>query len=146
MALVVLTALPLAAALAQEPGEEGWSSDEIEFQPPPLVPGRRLFVEGFTVSGERAEVALRVATDLRLTVRAYGGVEGRTLRYYAVAALEQGERASYALPLDGPSPSLGFSWRDELGQAGALSLDGERLPWPLPAIEGELCDLLSDKH
>ena len=141
LALVVLTALPLAAALAQEPGGEGWSSDEIEFQPPPEVPGRRLFVEELTVGGERAEVALRAATDLDLRVRAYGGAEGRSSRYYALASLEAGERVSYDLPLDGPSPSLVFSWQDELGQAGAVSLAGERLPWPLPAVAGELCVL-----
>ncbi|MCY3655195.1 MAG: hypothetical protein OXG95_01105 [Chloroflexi bacterium] len=140
LALVALGALPIAAALAQEPGE-GWSSDEIEFQPAPLVPGRRLFVEALTVSGERAEVVLRAATDLHLTVRAYGGPGGRIAGYYATASLVQGERATYGLPLHGPSPSLVFSWRDELGQAGALSLDGERLPWPLPATSGELCDL-----
>ena len=141
LALVVLTALPLAAALAQEPGGEGWSSDEIEFQPPPEVPGRRLFVEELTVGGERAEVVLRAATDLDLRVRAYGGAEGRSSRYYALASLEAGERVSYDLPLDGPSPSLVFSWQDELGQAGAVSLAGERLPWPLPAVAGELCVL-----
>ena len=141
LALVVLTALPLAAALAQDPGNEGWSSDEIEFQPPPEVPGRRLFVEELSVAGERAEVALRAATDLDLRVRSYGGPEGRSSRYYALASLEAGERATYDLPLDGPSPSLVFSWQDELGQAGAVSLDGERLPWPLPAVTGELCTL-----
>ena len=141
LALVVLTALPLAAALAQEPGGEGWSSDEIEFQPPPEVPGRRLFVEELTVGGERAEVALRAATDLDLRVRAHGGAEGRSSRYYALASLEAGERVTYDLPLDGPSPSLVFSWQDGLGQAGAVSLDGEWLPWPLPAVAGELCTL-----
>ena len=141
LALLVLTALPLAAALAQDPGEEGWSSDEIEFQPPPEVPGRRLFVEELTVGGERAEVVLRAATDLDLRVRAYGGPAGRSSRYYALASLEAGERISYDLPLDGPTPSLVFSWQDELGQAGALSLDGARLPWPLPATRGELCAL-----
>ena len=141
IAVLVLTALPLAAALAQEPGGEAWSSDEIEFQPPPEVPGRRLFVEELTVSGERAEVALRAATDLDLRVRAYGGPEGRSSRYYALASLEAGERVTYDLPLDGPSPSLVFSWQDELGQAGAVSLDGERLPWPLPAVTGEFCSV-----
>ncbi len=141
VALVVLTALPLAAVLAQEPGEEGWSSDEIEFQPPPAVPGRRLFVEEFTVTAGRAEVALRAATDLDLRVRAYGGPQGRSSRYYAVASLKARERVTYDLPLDGPSPSLVFSWEDELEQAGVLSLDGERLPWPLPAAAGELCAL-----
>ncbi len=141
LALVALSTLPLAAALAQEPGDEGWTSEEIEFQPPPVVPGRRLFVEGLTVSGERAEVVLRAATDLDLQVRAYGGPAGGSARYYATASLDEGERVSYDLPLDGPSPSLVFSWRDGLGQAGALSLDGERLPFPLPAAFGELCDL-----
>ena len=141
LALIVLSTLPLAAALAQEPGEGGWTSDEIEFQPPPLVPGRRLFLEGLTVSGERAEVVLRAAADLRLTVRAYGGPQGRSLRAWATSSPAAGERSTHDLPLDGPSPSLVFSWRDGLGQAGALSLDGERLPWPLPAAGGELCDL-----
>ena len=141
LALVVLTALPLAAAIAQEPGGEGWSSDEIEFQPPPEVPGRRLFVEEFTVTAGRAEVVLRAATDLDLRVRAHGGPDGRSSRYYALASLEAGERVSYDLPLDGPSPSLVFSWQDELGQAGAVSLDGERLPWPLPVATGEFCSV-----
>ncbi len=141
LALIVLSVLPLAVTLADSPADEGWSSEEIEFQPPPPVPGRRLFVEGLTVSGERAEVVLRAATDLDLRVRAYGGRDGETARYYATASLDEGERATYDLPLDGPSPSLVFSWRDELGQAGALSLEGEQLPWPLPAASGELCDL-----
>ena len=105
------------------------------------MPGQRLFVEGLTVSGERAEVVLRAAADLDLVVRAYGGPGGRWSRYYAVASLDQGERASYDLPLHGPSPSLVFSWTDELGQAGAVSLEGEQLPWPLPAASGELCSL-----
>ena len=141
LALVVLGTLPLKAALAQEPEGEGWTSDEIEFQPPPLVPGRRVFVEGLTVRGERAAVVLRAATGLRLTVRAYGGPTGRSTRYYAVASLEQGQRVTYDLPLHGPSPSLVFSWRDGLGQAGAVSLEGKQLPYPLPAAEGKLCDL-----
>ena len=141
LALVVLSTLPLAAALAQEPEEGGWTSDEIEFQPPPVVQGRRLFVEGLTVSGDRAEVVLRAATDLRLTVRAYGGPEGRSLRAWAAASLEQGQRSTHDLPLRGPAPSLVFSWRDGIGQAGALSLEGEQLPYPLPAATGELCSV-----
>ncbi len=141
LALAALTALPLAAAFADSPADEGWTSEEIEFQPPPPVPGRRLFVEELTVAGDRAAVRLRAATDLDLRVRAYGGPEGRSLRSYAGASLGAGERASYDLPLDGPDPSLVFSWQDELGQAGAVSLDGERLPWPLPAATGDLCSL-----
>ena len=76
LALVVLGVLPLAVALADSPADEGWFSEEIEFQPPPAVPGQRLFVEGLTVSGERAEVVLRAAADLDLVVRAYGGPGG----------------------------------------------------------------------
>ena len=52
-----------------------------------------------------------------------------------------GESNDYDLPLSGESPSLDFSWEDSLGQAGAISLEGEQLPYPLPSIEGELCDL-----
>ena len=141
LALVVLGTLPLAVALADSPANEGWSSEEIEFQPPPPVPGPRLFVEGLTVTGQRAEVALRAAADLRLTVRVYGGATGRSTRYYASASLDAGERATYDVPLHGPGPSLVFSWRDELGQAGAVSLEGEQLPWPLPAATGDLCSL-----
>ncbi len=58
----------------------------------------------------------------RVPVRSSGAAS----RYFAVSSLEAGERVSYDLPLDGPSPSLVFSWEDELGQAGALSLDGEQ--------------------
>ncbi len=141
VALLVLTALPLGAALAQEPPGEPWDLDGIEFEPPPPVEGRRLFLEALTVTEEGAEVVLRAATDLDLRVRGYGGPAGESARYFATASLAAGERATYDLPLDGPSPSLVFSWEDGPGQAGALSLDGERLPWPLPAADGELCSL-----
>ena len=141
LALIVLSALPLAVALADSPADDGWSSEEIGFQPPPEISGRRLFVESLTVSGERAVVELSAATELRLTARAYGGPEGRSLRAWAAASLDPGEARTFDLPLHGPVPSLVFSWRDGLGQAGAVSLDGERLPWPLPAAVGELCSL-----
>ena len=127
-------------ALADGHGE-GWSSDEIEYQPPQPVTGRRLFFEGLTVSGDRAAVTLRAATDLDLRVQAFGGVEGRSLRFWGSAKLDEGERVAYSLPLHGPAPSLTFSWEDTLGQAGAVAVKGEQIPYPLPAIDGELCDL-----
>ena len=34
-----------------------------------------------------------------------------------------------------------MSWEDTLGQAGALTFEHEQIPYPLPAVEGELCDL-----
>ena len=150
--LAVLAAAALAVAAAtvpqsaqadgQWPGDgEGWSSPEIEFQPPQPVPGRRIFVEELEVSGDRANVTLRAATGLDLVVRAYGGREGRELRFRAAASLEEGERTVFALPLSGGSPSLTFSWEDNLGQAGAVTLKDRQVPYPLPSAEGELCDL-----
>ena len=103
--------------------------------------GRRIFVEGLTVSGDRAAVTLRAATALDLRVRAFGGSQGRSLRFWGSASLAGGERIDYSLPLHGPAPSLTFSWEDGLGQAGAVTVKHEQIPHPLPAIDGELCDL-----
>ena len=119
---------------------EPWR-DEIDFQVTEPVEGRRLFVEGLTVSGDRAAVTLRAATPLDLRVRAFGGPEGTWLRFWGSASLDEGERIDYSLPLDGPNPSFTFSWEDTLGQAGAVTVEGGQIPYPLPAIDGELCDL-----
>ena len=140
LAVAVITVPQAALADGHEPGG-GWSSDEIEFQPPQPVEGRRLFVEGLTVSGDRAAVTLRAATGLELRVRSFGGSQGRSLRFWGRASLDEGERIDYDLPLHGPSPSLTFSWEDTLGQAGAVTLKGGQIPYPLPATDGELCDL-----
>ena len=147
--LPVMAAVALAAAVATVPqaaladGHEdgGWSSDEIEFQPPQPVEGRRLFVERLSVSGDRAAVTLRAATALDIRVRAFGGPQGTWLRFWGSASLDEGERIDYSLPLHGPAPSLTFSWEDTLGQAGAVTFEGGQIPYPLPAVEGELCDL-----
>ena len=147
--LAVVAAVALAAAVATVPqaaladGHEdgGWSSDEIEFQPPQPVEGRRIFVERLTVSGDRAAVTLRAATDIDLRVRAFGGPQGTWLRFWGSASLDEGERIDYSLPLHGPNPSLTFSWEDTLGQAGAVTVEEAQLPFPLPSIEGELCNL-----
>ena len=140
VALSVVSVVP-QAALANGHEEGGWSSDEIEFQPPPLVEGRRLFVEGLTVSGDRAAVTLRAATDLDIRVRAFGGSQGTSLRFWGSASLTEGERIDYSLPLHGPMPTFTFSWEDALGQAGAVTWEHDRIPYPLSKVEGELCDL-----
>ena len=103
--------------------------------------GRRIFVEGLTVSGDRAAVTLRAATNIDLRARAYGGPEGNWLRFWGSATLDEGERVQYSLPLHGPAPSFTFSWEDTLGQAGALTVGHEQIPYPLPEVEGELCTL-----
>ena len=146
VALAVLMAAVVAvpqSALADGHEDGGWSSDEIEFQPPQPVEGRRLFVERLSVTGDRAAVTLRAATALDLRVRAFGGPQGRSLRFWGSASLDEGERIDYSLPLHGPAPSLTFSWEDELEQAGAVTVtvEGGQIPYPLPEVEGELCDL-----
>ena len=148
LALVAVAVLAAAAVAAPQSaladGHEpdgGWWSDEIEYQPPEPVPGRRIFVERLQVSGDRASVTLRAATDLDLRVRAYGGWEGRELRFWGRASLAEGERIDYSLPLSGEAPSLTFSWEDTLGQAGAVTFKGGQIPYPLPSVEGELCNL-----
>ena len=123
VALAVLMAAVVAvpqSALADGHEDGGWSSDEIEFQPPQPVEGRRLFVERLSVTGDRAAV---------------------TLRFWGSASLDEGERIDYSLPLHGPAPSLTFSWEDELEQAGPSPSRAAQIPYPLPEVEGELCDL-----
>ena len=141
VALAVLMAAVVAvpeSALADD--HEPWR-DEIDFEVTEPVEGRRIFVEGLTVSGDRAAVTLRAATNIELRVRAYGGPEGSWLRFWGSASLAEGERVDYSLPLHGPAPSFTVSWEDTLGQAGALTVKPEHIPYPLPEIEGELCDL-----
>ena len=136
LAIAVLATVSIAVppvALADDP----WQ-DEIEFEMPPPVPGRRLFVEELAVAGDRATVTLRAATDLELQVRAFG--DHRQPSFTAAASLAQGQRVVYRLPLAGAAPSLAFAWEDARGQAGAVTLKGPQLPYPLPAVEGELCD------
>ena len=139
VALAVLMAAVVAvpqSALA----DDHWR-DEIDFELTEPVEGRRIFVEGLTVSGDRAAVTLRAATDLDIRVRAFGGPEGGWLRFWGSATLAQGERIDYSLPLHGPAPSFTVSWEDTLGQAGALTFEEAQLPFPLPVVEGEFCDL-----
>ena len=139
--LAVLMAAVVAvpeSALADD--HEPWR-DEIDFELTEPVEGRRIFVEALTVSGDRAAVTLRAATNIDLRMRAYGGPEGSWLRFWGSASLAEGESIDYSLPLHGPAPSFTVSWEDTLGQAGALTVKTEQIPYPLPEVEGELCDL-----
>ena len=141
VALAVLMAAVVAvpeSALADD--HEPWR-DEIDFDLTEPVEGRRIFVEGLTVSGDRAAVTLRAATALDIRVRAFGGPTGAWLRFWGSATLAEGERIDYSLPLHGPVPSFTVSWEDTLGQAGALTVEHEQIPYPLPEIDGELCDV-----
>ena len=142
--LLPVVAVVLLAAVVTVPQAvlaDGHWQDEIDFELTEPVEGRRIFVEGLTVSGDRAAVTLRAATDIDLRTRAYGGPEGTWLRFWGSATLVEGERVDYSLPLHGPRPSFTFSWEDGLGQAGAFTIKPENIPHPLPAAEGELCNV-----
>ncbi len=144
MAVVAAVAVAAATVIPQSAladGHEPWR-DEIDFEVEEPVEGRRIFVEGLTVSGDRAAVKLRAATDLDIRVRAFGGSQGTSLRFWGSASLDEGEAIDYSLPLHGPtSSSITVSWQDTVGQAGALTWEHDRIPYPLPEVEGELCDL-----
>ena len=144
LALAAVVALAAAVATAPQAAladdHEPWR-DEIDFEVEEPVEGRRIFVEALTVSGDRAAVTLRAATNIDLRVRAFGGPQGTWLRFWGSASLAEGESIDYSLPLNGPAPSFTVSWEDTLGQAGALTVEHEQIPYPLPVIEGELCDL-----
>ena len=140
-ALAVLAAAVMTvpqAALADD--HEPWR-EEIDFEVEEPLEGRRIFVEALTVTGDRAAVTLRAATALDIRVRAFGGPQGNWLRFWGSASLAEGERIDYSLPLHGPAPSFTVSWEDTLGLAGALTVKEAQLPYPLPIVEGELCDL-----
>ncbi len=131
--------MALASQPASADGHDQWFEEEV--LTPESVPGQRLFIERLTVYGDRAGFALRAATDLDVHVRAYGGDDGRTLVYQAKASLVTGERRGWDVPLDGDFPSVTLSWQDGFAEAGAVSLEGAQLPYPLPSAQGELCSL-----
>ena len=142
LGLLAVVLLP-TTALADDPddADPGWRLDEIYFVPPDPVPGRRIFVEQLSITGNHASVTLRAAHDLDLRVRAYGGRTGNTLRMGANSSFRSGQSRSYNLSLDGPSPSFTFSWVDALGRSGAVSLKSDQISYPLPQADGEVCDL-----
>ena len=143
LAAMSITAPP--PAYGQEPDLEDiglWDIEsEIEFEPREPVPGRRLYFEELRVAGDRAHLTLRAAADLEIRVRAFGGLRGRELRYWSAAALAVRETISYSLPLVGPEPSLTLSWEDRTGQGGAVTIGADRIPHPLPTLQGELCEV-----
>ena len=135
-----LAVLVLGAGLPQGALADGPGAQQAGFDFPEPVEGRRLYVEGVVVAGDLADVKVRAATDLSVRVRAFGGAGGGVLRYATQAAFDEDEVRSFTVPLDGNRPSVTLSWVDTTGQAGAVTLSGRHLPYPLPTIEGELCD------
>ena len=83
LGLLAVVLLP-GSALADDPDDnpygDAWRLGEIYFEPPDPVPGRRVYVERLSVSGDTAAVTLRAAHDLDLKGRVFGGRTGRTLK------------------------------------------------------------------
>jgi len=131
--------MALASQPASADGHDQWFEEEV--LTPESVPGQRLFLERLTVYDTRAGLALRAATEVEVQVRVYGGADGQTLVYQATESLVTDERAAWDFPLDGDFPSVTVSWQDRLGEAGALTIEGAQLPYPLPSSQGELCFL-----
>ena len=139
--LVAAAALVPQAAMAQSPEDPERWRDEIDFELTEPVEGRRIFIHELAVSGDHAWIVLRAATDLDIRVRAFGGPEGQSLRFWDAASVDQRRYKYYRVPLDGPEPSFTVSWEDDLGQAGALTIDHEMIPYPLPEAGDDLCDV-----
>ena len=102
--------------------------DGLGFEITEPIPGRRVFIEVLTVTGDRAFVTVRAAVSLDLWVRAYGGPVGEVLIHRETSWLPEGQRRTYTLPLSGDSPSLTFSWRDRLKQTGAVTFKETQIP------------------
>ena len=95
--LAVVAAVVMAAAVATvtqsalADDHEPWR-DEIDFEITEPVEGRRIFVEGLTVSGDRAAVTLRAATNHRPASRGPSAARRATwLRFWGSASLDEGE-------------------------------------------------------
>ena len=150
LVIAAVTAAALASPFAAvadggeddaEDGVIGWTSPEIDFQPPLHVPGRRVFVEKLEVTDNTATVGVRAAYGLELGVRAFRGSEDPVPVFHQATRLALGAAATFEMPIAGTHPSFVFSWKDDLGQSGAVAIEHDHLPHPLPAVEGELCDI-----
>ena len=118
-----------------------WTSPEIEFQPPLHIPGRRIFIQGLEVRDATATIDVKAAQGLDLSVRAFRSEGYPVPVFHDALMLPRDGSATFAMPIVGPSPSFVFSWKDNLGQSGAIALEGSHIPYPLPKIEGDLCSM-----
>ena len=118
----------------------GWTSPEIDFLPPLHVPGRRIFVEKLVVTDDAAIVGVKAAHGLELGVRGFRNAGDTIPVFHQTTRLASGAGATFKIPIAGDRPSFVFSWTDDLGQSGAVAIEHDDLPHPLPTVEGELCD------
>ena len=152
--MLAVTALAvLTLTVRSRPGRRALAR-QIEYEIPEPVPGRRIFVEGLQVSGDRAKVTLRAATDLHLRVRAYGGREAGRCAYGDRRAWAKGSGPSTPSPLRrvafpdvlvGGRPRPGGGRHPEgradpippaIGGGGAVRFSVASLGWTPGSVEG----------
>ena len=113
--VVLLTSIAPSVALAASPASE----------PNP----QRLFIEGWKVRGNEAELTLRAATSLEVQVTTE--TWDRYRPFFNQGVLYRGEPRRYTIPLTENHRAIVISWRDALGNAGIRVLDQGRIPYPL---------------
>ena len=98
---------------------------------------QRLFIESWTVRGNRAELSVRAATSLTVQVRAQ--TEDGLESFRARDVLYRGERQTYSVPLRESHRAIAISWNDALGNAGLRVLDRRSFPFPIAPLQTKDC-------
>ena len=121
VSVVLASVAPSAVVMAAAPPEDA----------------QRLFIESWTVRGNRAELSVRAATSLTVQVRAQ--TEDGLEAFRARDVLYRGERQTYSVPLRESHRAIAISWNDALGNAGLRVLDRRSFPFPIPPLETKDC-------
>ena len=127
VSVVLASVAPSAAVMAAAPPEDA----------------ERLFIESWTVRGNRAELSLRAATSLTVQVRAQTEDGGESFR--ARDVLYRGERQTYSVPLRESHRAIAISWNDALGNAGLRVLDRRSFPFPIAPLETSDCTVVLEE-
>ena len=127
VSVVLASVAPSAAVMAAAPPEDA----------------QRLFIESWTVRGNRAELSLRAATSLTVQVIAQTGEAGESFR--ARDVLYRGERQTYSVPLKESHRAIAISWNDALGNAGLRVLDRRSFPFPIAPLETSDCTVVLEE-
>ena len=127
VSVVVASVAPSAVVMAAAPPEDA----------------QRLFIESWTVRGNRAELRVRAATSLTVQVRAQTEDGGESFR--ARDVLYRGERQTYSVPLRESHRAIAISWNDALGNAGLRVLDRRSFPFPIAPLETSDCTVVLEE-
>ena len=121
VSVVLASVAPSAAVMAAAPPEDA----------------QRLFIESWTVRGNRAELSVRAATSLtvQLIAQTQDGLEA----FRARDVLYRGERQTYSVPLKESHRAIAISWNDALGNAGLRVLDRRSFPFPIAPLQTKDC-------